>query len=170
MQLSSEELSILKRPMGVLINDSDINLHTLKYHLNNALMIVSVGDASTDRLINLGIVPHIQIVDGRERRISRRYAGDHYVSELRCTNPAGNITYEAISTFKEALSAKKPVRILVDGEEDLMALVALAYSQDNTAIVYGQPLEGIVIVTVNDETKNKYKDLISKIYNCMPDK
>ncbi len=167
MRFSSEELSILKRPMGILINDSDIGVHTLQCHLSKVSMIVSVGDASTDRLINLGIIPHIQVVDGKERRVNRGYAGDYYVSELRCTNPASNITYEAISTFKEALNAKKPVRILVDGEEDLIALVALAYSPDNTAIVYGQPLEGIVVVIVNEETKNKYKSLISKIYNCI---
>ncbi len=163
MRFSSEELSILKKPMGVLVSNDNINTDTLQHHISNAHMIVSVGDASTDRLLALGIVPHIQVVDGKERRMHRTYAGDRYVSELKCTNPAGNLTDEAIHAFKDALHAKKPVRIVIDGEEDLMALVALAYAPDDTVIAYGQPLEGMVLVRVNRETRDKYRDLILKI-------
>ncbi len=163
MQFSSEELSLLKKPMGILLSNDKIDANTLQHYISNAKMVVSVGDASTDRLLALDIVPDIQVVDGKERRMHRSYAGDMYVNELRCTNPAGNVTDEAIDVFKEALDARKPVRIVVDGEEDLMALVALAYAPDDTLIVYGQPLEGMVLVRVNKEARDKYRDLILKI-------
>lgn len=158
--LSNEELEVLKEPAGLLIKDDEVNVK-IKEHLTN--LIISIGDATTDRLIEIGIIPDIQIVDGKERRGVRSPAGRYYTTELKCKNPAGSITLDAIIRFEEALNAKKPVRILVEGEEDLFGLIALAYAPKDSTVLYGQPLEGMVIFKINDQIKDKFKNLINKI-------
>ncbi len=160
--LSSEELESLKKPLGVLIRDDEISKERLNEYIDEGL-IISIGDATTDRLISLDIIPSIQIVDGRERRISRKPAGKYHSTEVRCKNPAGSITYDAVNAFKIALDANKPVRILVDGEEDLFGLIALSFAPINATIFYGQPLEGIVVLKVADNIKDRFKSLIDRI-------
>jgi len=43
----------------------------------------------------------------------------------------------------------------VDGEEDLFTLAAVLLASEDTMVIYGQPHEGIVAVTVNLQTKKK---------------
>ena len=62
---------------------------------------------------------------------------------------------EYFTLLKEALRQKQRVKIVVDGEEDLLALVALLHAPLNALVVYGQPYEGIVAVKV---TKRKRQE------------
>jgi uncharacterized protein (UPF0218 family) len=48
---------------------------------------------------------------------------------------------------------KQSSEIIVDGEEDLLALIAISYAPDNSYIVYGQPLEGMVVVKATSDMK-----------------
>jgi uncharacterized protein (UPF0218 family) len=130
-------------------------------------MIISVGDATTDKLLELGIVPAIQIVDGRERRVDRDLPLENYAKVIKCRNPAGTISTEAVKAFREALASEKPVRIIVDGEEDLIGAVVLALAPDNSVMFYGQPLEGLVVVKVNNEARSKLKEVINKIRSSL---
>ncbi|GIU72891.1 MAG: hypothetical protein KatS3mg003_2370 [Candidatus Nitrosocaldaceae archaeon] len=158
--LNNEELEALKKPAGILIRDEAITKDKIKEHITD--LIISIGDATTERLIKMDIIPDIQIVDGKERRITREPSGA-YKHQVRCKNPAGSITYDAVKAFKDALNYNEPVRILVEGEEDLFGLVALAYAPNNSVIFYGQPLEGMVILYVNEESRNRFKSMIDKI-------
>jgi hypothetical protein len=166
MQFNNEELQIFKKPIGILLRNNQVDLDSLSQYLKNDLTI-SVGDATTDKLLELGIVPAIQIVDGRERRVERDLPLENYVKVIRCSNPAGTISKEAVDAFKEALTSEKPVRIIVDGEEDLIGAVAIALAPDNSVMFYGQPLEGLVVVTVNDESRSKLKEVINKIRSML---
>ncbi|MEM4394606.1 MAG: DUF359 domain-containing protein, partial [Candidatus Nitrosocaldaceae archaeon] len=80
-----------------------------------------------------------------------------------CINPAGSITYDAIQAFNSALILNKPVRVLVNGEEDLFGLIALAFAPINSMIFYGQPFEGIVALRVNEENRARFKSMIEPI-------
>lgn len=162
MQFNNKELQPLKKPVGTLLKNNQVNLDSLSTYVKSDL-VISVGDATTDKLLELGIVPAIQIVDGRERRVERDFPLENYVKVIKCKNPAGTISIEAINAFKEALTSKKPVRIVVDGEEDLMGAVVLALAPDNSIMLYGQPFEGLVIVVINNETRDKLKEVINKI-------
>jgi uncharacterized protein (UPF0218 family) len=42
------------------------------------------------------------------------------------------------------------VHVVVDGEEDLLVLVAVLYAPVGGLVVYGQPGEGVVVVRVTD--------------------
>ncbi len=162
MQFSNEELQLFKKPAGILIENDRINLDSLSPYLKTQL-IISVGDATTEKLLSLGIVPSIQIVDGKEQREKRELPEKNHVVEIKCANPAGGISNDAIGAVKEALSSEKPVRITVDGEEDLMGAVVLALVPDGSVMFYGQPLEGLVAVRINKESRNKFGEVINKI-------
>jgi uncharacterized protein (UPF0218 family) len=53
--------------------------------------------------------------------------------------------------------------IFVDGEEDLLAIPAILESPDNAFIVYGQPSQGLVVVTASPVTKHEVKEMMSRM-------
>jgi uncharacterized protein (UPF0218 family) len=83
--------------------------------------------------------------------------------ELRCSNSAGTISREAVSLLQDALRSHYPVRVIVDGEEDMLALPIFSIAPDCSVVLYGQPLEGIVIVKITPKTRKKAKDLMDRI-------
>jgi uncharacterized protein (UPF0218 family) len=162
MRFSNEELQLFKKPAGILIRNEEINLDSLSPYLKTQL-IISVGDATTEKLLSLGVVPSIQIVDGREQREKRKLPEKSYATEIKCVNPAGGISNDAISAVKKALVSEKPVRITVDGEEDLMGVIVLAIAPDDSVMFYGQPLEGLVAIKINEESRNRFREVINRI-------
>ena len=68
-------------------------------------------------------------------------------------NPQGTITKEAISAIKDALEKNEHTHIVIDGEEDLLTLIAVYYAPENSFVVYGQPYSGIVVVKVTQQKK-----------------
>jgi uncharacterized protein (UPF0218 family) len=55
---------------------------------------------------------------------------------------------------------KSPVRIFVNGEEDLLVLPVCIHAPDNAVVMYGQPHEGLVIVKIIPEIRNKVQTLL----------
>jgi uncharacterized protein (UPF0218 family) len=53
--------------------------------------------------------------------------------------------------------------VFVDGEEDLLALPIFALARDQSVVLYGQPLEGIVVVKIDNKLKEKAQDLLDSI-------
>jgi len=162
MQFSNEELQLFKQPAGILIKNDKISSDSLSPYLKTQL-IVSVGDATTEKLLSLGIIPSIQIIDGKERREMRKPPEKGHAVEIKCINPAGGISSDAISAVKTALSSQKPVRIAVDGEEDLIGAVVLALAPDGSVMFYGQPSEGLVVVRINEESRSRFGEVINRI-------
>src|SRR5215469_8035541 len=171
MFLSPENLRALKEPLGLLLEDKDVTRQKLDSFLKNAKLIVSVGDATTDRLNRYSIVPHVCVVDGRERRAQRKSIGgdsalqNQQVLELKCSNPAGTISRKAVEVLFDAVrySNINPVRVIVHGEEDLLALPILLLVPAGSVVLYGQPLKGIVIVEVDSTTRRTAKDLMDSL-------
>jgi len=171
MFLSPENLRALKEPFGLLLEDKDVTRQKLDSFLKNAKLIVSVGDATTDRLNRYSIVPHVCVVDGRERRAQRKSIGgdsalqNQQVLELKCSNPAGTISRRAVEVLVDAVrySNINPVRVIVHGEEDLLALPILLLVPAGSVVLYGQPLKAIVIVEVDSTTRRTAKDLMDSL-------
>ena len=82
MQFSNEELQLFKKPAGTLIKNEKISPDSLSPYLKTPL-IISVGDATTEKLLSLGIVPSIQIVDGKERRERRKLPEKGHAAEMQ---------------------------------------------------------------------------------------
>jgi len=151
--LTEDVAKKLKAPLGVLIpNDKDKGLKVLSSTPDCGL-IVSVGDATLDFLLSINIVPDIQVVDAKEMRVHRVMPKPAHTTTLYTKNPRGTISEESVDVFNKALSLTKPVRIVVKGEEDLLALVAIIFSPINSCVLYGQPQEGLVLVKVESNIK-----------------
>jgi len=157
MPAEIRDKNILKKPFGTLVLERDITKERILSMLANAKKIITVGDASTERLITFGITPDIAVIDGLERRSRRDQRIRHLGKEMSCTNPAGMISKEAIHVLETALKTPPPVTVKVQGEEDLLALPLFIMAPKGSAVLYGQPLQGIVLVNITDEKKIKPK-------------
>jgi uncharacterized protein (UPF0218 family) len=85
------------------------------------------------------------------------------VEEFRCSNPAGTISQEAITILKKSLSCAFPVRIIVQGEEDMLALPVFVFAPTGALVLYGQPKKGLVIVKITPTVQRKAKDLMDRM-------
>jgi GTP-dependent dephospho-CoA kinase len=166
--ITPEIRDALKIPMGRLIKDSQVSKDLISPFFSKSL-VVSVGDRTTERLREMGFATNLEIVDGLERRNKRQlpeWKGDpRYL--LKAENPAGTISDDALSKLSECLSIlqrkeSKAVGLEISGEEDLLVLPVVAFFPQGTAVLYGQPLEGLVIVSGEESRKNSI-DFLHKI-------
>jgi uncharacterized protein (UPF0218 family) len=145
-----------KKPLGMLIRGSFAGTMGKMESIverEKPPKIVSVGDTVSRNLHDYQINPQLSITDNKRRRKRiqpRVFAGKNVV---HVKNPQGTITEEAITAVKESLESDERVHIIVDGEEDLLTLVAVLYAPENSLVVYGQPFEGVVVVKVTSEKK-----------------
>ena len=132
-------------------------------------IIVSVGDVVSESMAKHGISADLAIVDNRVMRQSREPVSLKVDKVLHAKNPPGTITAEAWRAVKEALGQKQAVKIVVDGEEDLLTLVALLHAPLNALVVYGQPYEGIVAVRVTRRKKQEVRRIMEAMQPATKD-
>jgi len=161
LQLPDDLRDQLKNPLGNLISDNDPNKENIIKKNSTESIIITVGDRTTENLLQLDIKPQIQIVDGLEKRSKRTVPIDDTVNtNLSCRNPPGEITDESIQVIQKAFSSEPPVRIIVDGEEDLLVIPVCIHAPENSIVMYGQPNEGLVIVTITPEIRAKVQKIL----------
>jgi len=152
----------LKEPFGMLVRGSFAEAMDKLDALvkrEKPSMIVSVGDMVSQNLHESKLNPQLLITDNK--RMRRRIKPRIFVAKLfHVKNPQGTITEEAIAAIKAALESDERVQIIVDGEEDLLALIAVLYAPENAFVVYGQPYEGIVVVKVTSEKKAEAREIL----------
>lgn len=174
VSIPPDVLAELKKPLGKLIPDSDITERKIRKEIAGIKhKIITVGDRSTERLISFDIYPDLAIIDGVERRqekgtnLADRMIGlkAKDVIRISCINPAGTITQEAITKIRFALSSEKNFILQVVGEEDLLTLPVCFFAPTNSLVCYGQPLEGLVLIKVNNSMRRKAKELMKSINN-----
>jgi len=153
----------LKEPFGILIRGSFAETMDKMENIvkrEKPPKIVSVGDTVSRNLHEHQMNPQLSITDNKRmrRRIKpRTFTGKNIV---HVKNPQGTITEEAIKAIREALESNECVHIIVDGEEDLLALIAVLYAPEKSLVVYGQPYEGIVVIKVTSEKKAGAKEIL----------
>ncbi|MDJ0269426.1 MAG: GTP-dependent dephospho-CoA kinase family protein [Aigarchaeota archaeon] len=163
----SEELKErLRQPLGTLIAgdlESSSKRAAEEIKRSKPTMVVAVGDVTSSSLVNHGVKPDVIIIDGRyERRV---FGGKHELGgyEVRnVKNPAGVIIPEAAEAVMDAVEARRSVAILVDGEEDLLALPAILALSDGGVLAYGQPKKGCVLVWASEKTREKARELLAR--------
>lgn len=153
----------LKKPFGLLIRDSEVTKSGISDKIPKDAFVITVGDATTEKMLSFGFNPSLQIVDALEKRNKRELPAGNAKTVLTCTNPAAEITDESISTIRKALKMPFPVRIIVNGEEDLLVLPVAVYAPDNSVILYGQPNEGLVLVRLTEEVRNRAKSIMDSM-------
>lgn len=126
----------------------------------NPALIVSVGDVVSENMTKHGIAMDVAIVDNRVMRRSRRPVALEADKTIYVRNSPGTITEEAWLAVKKVMEQKQLVKIVVDGEEDLLALIALFHAPLNAFIIYGQPYQGIVVIKATKQKKQKARRIL----------
>ena len=164
MKLPENLRDQLKIPLGLLLAENETDKTNIQKHLSENSYIITVGDRTTEKMIDFGLIPSLQIIDGQEKRKKRNIPKSFGVStNLTCDNPAAEITTQSIETIKKAFTSQTPVRITVNGEEDRLVIPVCMYAPDNSVVMYGQPNEGLVIVKITPEIRNKTQTLLKSM-------
>ncbi len=154
----------LKSPLGLLIHGSFTEtMKRLKELIDEQKppMLISVGDVVSNNVTKHGIQPEVLIVDNRVMRKAIAPIQVNASETLHVKNPPGTLTEEASRIIQEALKGgRQRVKVVVDGEEDLLTLLAVLHAPDNAFVVYGQPREGIVVIKVTEEKKEMVREII----------
>jgi hypothetical protein len=153
----------LAKPLGKLFDASDIASGSFAKEVNESSVVVSVGDRVTETLGRMGRVPDVQIVDAKENRVKRRPPDVPHSRSIRARNPPGTITGDAIEAIRKAFSGKKPSRVLVEGEEDLLVIPAVILAPASAIVLYGQPRVGIVAVRATSAAKARNRALLARM-------
>ncbi|MCE2505970.1 MAG: GTP-dependent dephospho-CoA kinase family protein [Nitrosopumilaceae archaeon] len=150
----------MKIPLGTLLPESQANKENILKHIQENSYIITVGDRTTEKMIDFDLIPSLQIIDGIEKREKREPPKLANANEITVDNPPAEITSQSVDIIKKAFLMESPVRILVTGEEDLLVLPVCIHAPENSVVLYGQPNEGLVIVKITSEIRNKAQSLL----------
>lgn len=163
LELPSTLRAELKAPMGRIYTDAA----TLASDAGDPL--VAVGDIVTYHLLEAGRTPAVALIDHRTERsavddeISAAIGG--FDRSVAATNPPATLTVDLLEQLRSAIAGADGTTTLieVDGEEDLAALPAILLAPPGASVVYGQPEEGMVLVSVDREATERARSLLSRM-------
>lgn len=160
LKLPDEARPLLKRPLGQLFPNVTAAIERLRQLRPPRL--IAVGDVVAAGLLDGGLRPDVVVVDMKVMRSpadekTKGTIDAFEVEVVRVRNPAGAITPE----LREALkTAKPPLKIVVEGEEDLATLPAVLSAPLGSVVVYGQPNEGVVLIEVSEFKRREFAELL----------
>ena len=168
MILDPTKLDLLKEPFGKLIRDNEVTVSLVTEILKKAPKVIAVGDTTTEKLVGFGIVPDISVTDCMEKRVIKTSKFEYPVDKtIHLHNKPGELSEQVVLEVKKLILAnayESKIRIIIYGEEDLVALPFLMYSPNDWVICYGQPNEGLVIVQVTEDSKKKAVLIFNKAF------
>ena len=183
-------IPMLRNPLGKIVREKETK--DLMKDLKEKI-VITVGDQTTKTLLDQGIIPHLAIIDqmvGRKKyiKLHQFIKQSHFV--IGITSGPGFIAKDAILAIQVTLArqagqgrqasqarqgrqaTQEKHVIVVDGEEDLLALPAILNAPIGSVVLYGQPAslvviqgspkEGIVIVDVDSKVKKIVQKLMKK--------
>ena len=159
------DLERLKTPFGKLIpGPPDDTIPKLKeiVQATRPPLIVAVGDVVSRETLKAGIRTDLRIVDHRSMRKDLSTATYPSKKSFNVKNPPGVITREAEEAIRLAIGQEDSV-IYVDGEEDLLVLPVILEAPPGSLVLYGQPSEGLVVVTVTEEKKRDVSGIMRRM-------
>lgn len=151
----------LKDPLGPVETDVTSVLATAGDPL------VTVGDIVTYHVLEADRTPNLALVDQRTERsaVDEEVAAaiEGFDRTVEVANPPGTLTDDLLSAIREGLADDATTLVSVDGEEDLAALPVVAAAPQGATVLYGQPGEGMVVVTVDAEATATVRDLLARM-------
>ena len=163
LELQPELREALKDPFGPVETDTERVLAAAGSPL------VTVGDIVTYHILEAGVTPDVALVDERTKRatvddeVSAVVNDASFDRVATVVNPPGTLTADLLAALREALADDGTTLVRVDGEEDLAALPAIAAAPDGASVLYGQPDEGVVHVTVGDEVRDRVGSILARM-------
>jgi len=156
----------LRQPLGTLIQGSfsqTMNRLRTMVEEEKPPCLVSVGDTVSKNLERSRMPPLLSIIDNKSMRRTTGPFPSTTEKTVHVRNPRGTITDEAITAVRDSLSGNSRVRIVVEGEEDLLTLIAIQYAPENSFVVYGQPYEGIVVTKATQLKKAEVAEILESM-------
>ena len=163
--LTDSQREGLKQPLGRLVagTPAECNraLRQVKTSEKSQILIL-VGDTISRNAIQSGITPDVIVVDNREMRGEAAEFDYGKQRVYRAINEPATINLLAWQAVAEAIE-KGDGMVLVDGEEDLLTLVAILVAPIGATVAYGQPETGIVIVQISAAKKNEIQAFVNEM-------
>jgi len=159
------DLPRLKEPFGRLLPGSPAKTMSALNQIisqTRPRRVVAVGDVVSRETLVAGITVNLRIID----HISMRKPTSEFNLEVQHTysvkNPPGVIALSAWETIKRAMKEDEAL-IVVQGEEDLLALPCIVESPSKSLVLYGQPSKGLVVVGTNSEVKKEASLILNRM-------
>ena len=153
----------LARPLGIVLSGSRIG-EAIKNHREN--LIVTVGDIATETLVKHGTIPSFSIIDQKVNRNAHdtlAHLPDTLLrNSIKVKSGPGYISQEAIKAITTWVKKPTTTLLVVDGEEDLLALPAIIHAPRGSILYYGQPNKGLACVIVTNEKKHEALALLAR--------
>jgi len=156
----------LKEPLGILIEGSfeetsrEISRIVRR---KRPVKLIAVGDQVSKNMLKHGIPLDVSIIDHKIMRKVTSPVNFKAENIFRTRNPAGTITGESWKTIERAINCSGKTKVIVDGEEDLLTLVAVLSAPDGSIVIYGQPKRGVVVIEVNEKIKQRFHEIIKEM-------
>jgi GTP-dependent dephospho-CoA kinase len=158
----------LKTPVGELVEGTVAHCNdVLRKTAENAKPspLILVGDTISRNAKAAGIMADVIILDNLEKRhkANKFSVGQRRIFQLK--NQPGTIDANAWEIIRSAIESRNSI-VNVEGEEDLLVLVAIDRAPIGSLVAYGQPDRGIVLVIVTDLEKNQVKQITQKMQDA----
>ena len=161
---------VLQKPLGKIYKSVGAIFKSPKKYT----MLIAVGDIIVDSLLKEGIDPDVKVIDFRSRR-EDYIRSDPFLNSVKkgqtLVNKPGTINLKTAERLRNLIRIavsfprKRESRnswLVVDGEEDLLALPAILFAPLGSLVLYGHWQLGIVGVEVIEEVKIRIVKIISK--------
>jgi len=153
----------LAAPFGPVLQSED-----LPARLAGVEVVLAVGDVVSLTLKKLGVEPDLFVCDfltqrGEPDPTYELELGTWGDVAFRVRNPAASITREAWDAIRLGLTHKPgPVRIVAEGEEDLLGIPCFLEAPDGAVVLYGMPGKGVVVVKVDAALRQRVADVLAR--------
>lgn len=164
--LTSSLRKILQKPWGRLLEGEGefIFSKVKKIFKKKPFFWATVGDVTTKFFREKGYRPNLAIIDGKVAQVK---LGKEFLSTPKVVNPPGEITPQLLWQIDKILEkicqGGRSEVILIEGEEDLAVLPLILFSPLESLIFYGQPGKGLVVLKVEEETKEKVWQILRSL-------
>ena len=155
----------VRRPLGELVQGSDIDLGQLLRKITvqeKPKKLILVGDSVSRQASQAGVATDVMIIDNLEKRQKAISYAHSRSRVITARNQAGRIEDEARLAVERAIRGEADL-VEIDGEEDLLAVIAVLAAPVGSLVVYGQPNEGVVLVRVSAARKAAAERLLQQM-------
>jgi len=149
-------------PLGTLYTPDKIDELVKKIisFRNKGRLVSSVGDRVTYTLISNDFIPDIAVIDGKEMRTKVSLVDINlFKLVIYVENRQGYVNIAIANVLKDNIESR-PLLLFVKGEEDLVGFPIVLALPIGSYMLYGQPGKGIVLVEIDEEAKERTKNLL----------
>jgi uncharacterized protein (UPF0218 family) len=156
IHFSEQVKDMVRKPLG------DLYYGHVSYsrELAEAKPLVVVGDYTFTLLVKAGVRPSVAVLDAKIERGTVGLPPLEGYRIVKVRNNPGTISPEAAEAVTEAVRTGN-VAVVVEGEEDLLALPAIYALPETGVLVYGQPKVGYVVVRGGEEARRKVVEIVA---------